>query len=350
MSDDEKERWKISYNSQTAQLTALRQSDPFWAETFVLAQRSALRRVDHAFSAFFARCKRGDKPGHPRFRAKRRYDSFGIGRVSVKKDRVHVPKLGHVKMNLYRPIGGKIKNATIRRDAVGKWWITFQCDVGKAPVKVIAQHIAPERVIGIDLGLTTLVTLSTGAAIENPRCARLAADQLARRQRKMARKQRRSENRERKRILVAKAHAHVTNQRLDYARQEAKKLLDCFDVIFYEDLSLRGLCRGWFSKSFADASWGTFLRHLISKAEEAGKHVVPVDAKQTSQLCSACGRLVKKKLSERMHRCICGLTIGRDHNAALNVLARGRRALELTVEVGVEGEASVSKAQKDKAC
>lgn len=348
LSDDEKKRWKISYITQCHQLTALRQEDPFWRGTPALAQRSALRRVERAFTAFFARCKRGEKPGHPRFRAKRRYDSFEIGRVSVKKDRVHIPKLGHVKMNLYRPIGGEIRNAAIHREATGKWWISFQCNVGDAPAKTPVGAITSERMVGIDLGLSELVTLSTGATIENPRYARGAAAQLARRQRKLASKQKCSKNRERKRILVAKAHAHVAHQRLDYAHQEAKRLLDRFDVIFYEDLNLRGLCRGWLSKSFADAAWGIFLRHLISKAEEAGKHVVPVDARLSSQLCSACGQLVEKTLSERIHRCVCGLTLGRDHNAALNVLARGRRALELTVEVGVEREAFVQgKAQHD---
>jgi len=329
MTRDEKKQRGISYSTQSAQLTALRQSDLIWRGAPVEVQRSALRRVDRAFAAFFARCGRGEKPGHPRFRSKRRYASFEIGRVNVSKDRVHVPKLGHVKMKLHRAIIGEIRNATIRHDATGKWWVSFQCDIGEAPTKVLAQDISPEGMVGIDLGLSELVTLSTGETIENPRCARRGAEQLTKRQRRLARKQKGSKNRERQRALVAEDHAHVANQRLDYARKEAKKLVDRFNVIFYENINLRGLCRGFLSKSFADAAWGLFLRCLASKAEEAGKHVVPTDARQTSQLCSACGQLVEKTLSERVHRCVCGLTLDRDHNAAINVLARGRRALEL---------------------
>jgi putative transposase len=322
-------RQSICYNDQTVQLTDLRAADPSFRSVPVEVQRSALRRLDHAFAAFFRRCRSGETPGFPRFRATRRYDSFAIGRVSVKNDRVHVPK-----MNLYRSIGGKIRNATIRRDASGKWWVIFQCDLGEVPMKIAVQNM-----VGIDLGLSSLATLSTGEKIQNPRFARRAEDQLARRQRDLARKQKRSKNRERARSLVAKAHAHVASQRLDHARKEARKLLDRFDAVAHEDLSLRALARGMLSKSFADASWGLLLRCLASKAEEAGKHVVPVDPRQTSQLCCRCGKIVPKDLSEREHRCICGLTIDRDHNAAINVLARGRRALELA-KVNVEREAS----------
>jgi putative transposase len=193
--------------------------------------------------------------------------------------------------------------------------------------------------VGIDLGLTTLATLSTGEKIPNHRFTKRSEDQLARRQRALARKQKRSKNREKARILVAKAHAHVANQRVDHARKEVDKLFDRFDAITYEDLSIQALSRGMFSKSFADASWGLFLRCIASKAEEAGKHAVPVDHRQTSQLCSRCGKIVPKDLSEREHRCICGLTIDRDHNAAINVLTRGWRVLELA-KVNVEREAS----------
>jgi putative transposase len=238
-------------------------------------------------------------------------------------------------MNLYRPIGGKIRNATIRRDATGKWWVSFACDLGETPTKIPTVR----TMVGIDLGLTTLATLSTGEKIPNYHFTKRSEDQLARRQRALARKQKRSKNREKARILVAKAHTHVANQRVDHARKEVDKLFDRFDAITYEDLSIQALSRGMFSKSFADASWGLFLRCIASKAEEAGKHAVPVDHRQTSQLCSRCGKIAPKDLSEREHRCICGLTIDRDHNAAINVLTRGWRVLELA-KVNVEREAS----------
>jgi putative transposase len=330
----------ITNYDQNVQLTDLRRSDPAWSIVPVEVHRSALRRLDRAYQAFFRRLKNGDKPGFPRFRAVHRYDSFEIGRVSLNNDRVRVPKIGLVKLNLYRPIEGTIRNATIRRDAVGKWWISFQCDVGEAPQKAPIKRVLDEdAIIGIDLGLTTLATLSTGEEIQNHRFTKRSADKLKKRQQSLARKKKGSKSRERAKALVAKAHAHVTNQRLDHCRKEAKKLVAKCDAIAHEDLNLRALSRGKLAKSFHDAACGLFLRCIASKAEEAGKHDVPVDHRQTSQLC-ICGRRVEKTLSERMHRCVCGLTIGRDHCSALIVKARGRRALELLMFSSVEGEAS----------
>jgi len=319
------QRKSITRFDQTAQLTELRGADPAWAAVPVEVQRSALRRVDLAFQAFFRRCRSGEVPGFPRFRSHRRYDSFALGTVKVKKDRVHIPKLGHVKMNLHRPITGTIKNAIVRRDACGKWWVTIQCDLGPAPPKV-----AITSSVGIDLGLEALATLSTGEKIENHRFLRRAEAELADRQRQLARAKKGSRNRERARILVAQSHAKIVNQRLDHARKEAKKIVDRFDLIAHEKLNVRGLARGMFAKSFCDASWGLLLRCLASKAEEAGKHLVPIDPRNTSKLCSRCDEIVDKTLADRTHDCPnCGLMIDRDHNAAINVLARGQRALEL---------------------
>lgn len=328
-------RTSITRFDQTTQLTELRGADPAWAAVPVEVQRSAIRYLDLAYQAFFRRLRVGETPGFPRFRQGRRYDSFAVGRVKIRKNRIHVPKLGHVKMNLYRPVGGAIRNATIRRDATGKWWISFQCDVGTTPEKIPIVR----SLVGIDLGLTTLAKLSTNEDVTNHRFAKRVEDQLARRQRKISRKQERSKNCDKARKLVAKAHTHVANQRLDHARKEAKRLIDCFDAVAYEDLSVYGLARGRFAKSFHDASWGIFLRCLVSKAEEAGKYALPVDYRKTTQQCCGCGKIVPKDLSEREHRCVCGLTIDRDLNSAKIVEARGWRALEL-MKVSVEREAS----------
>ena len=335
----------ITFFDQTADLTALRASDPEWSVVPAEVQRSALRRLNRAYEAFFRRVKRGEKPGFPRFRSVRRYNSFDISRATVKKDRVYIPKLGHVKMNLHRPIEGTIKNVTVKRDSTGKWWVSLQCDLGPAPEKCAIQSS-----VGIDLGLTTLAMRSDGQAIPNPRFGKRGADQLTKRQRKLAKKKKGSKNRQKAQILVAKAHAHVANQRLDHARKEAKKLYDEFDEVAYEDLSVQRLCRGQFSKSMHDAAWGIFLRCCASKAEYAGKHHTPKDHRQTSQRCSSCGARVKLTLAERVYRCSsCGLEIDRDHNAAINVrfarpgrsgADKGRVRHARAGPVGVERKAS----------
>lgn len=342
------QRRSCTHFDQTKDLTALRESEAAWSAVPVKVQRSALKRLDLACQAFFRRLKQGAKAGFPRFRSVKRYDSFGLDRVKVTKDRVHVPKLGHVKMNLHRPIEGTIRNATIKRDSSGKWWVSFQCDLGEAPTK---REI--ETRIGIDLGLKTLAMRSDGIEIPNHRYGQRAAAQLAKRQRALARKQKGSKNREKARILVAKTFAHVVNQRIDQARKEAARLYAEFNEVCYEDLSIQALAQGRFSKSMRDASWGQLLRCLASKAEYAGKHLTPKDPRNTSQRCSRCGRIASTKLtlSDRMFRCSsCGLKIDRDHNAAINVLSarpgrsgadQGRVCLMRTGPVGVEGKVSL---------
>lgn len=343
----------ITKYEQQVQLTELRLVDPVWRAVPALVQRSALERLDRAFQGFFARCKAGEaKAGFPRFRAVKRYASLSIHRGAwtekspvIQKGRLHVPKLGHVKLNLYRPIVGEVLQVSIWRDGADRWWTSIACDVGDAPAKVSVAHA-----VGIDLGLKDLVVLSNGdAPIPNPRFGQENAPKIARLNRALTRKTLGSKSREGARVSLAKAHAHVANQRLEYARAAAKKLFDRFDLIAHEDPRgmLVKLHRERFSKSFHDVAWGLILWCLTLKAEEAGRWLVPVDPRWTSQLCSGCGEVVPKKLSERTHRCgSCGLTIDRDQNAAINILTRGLRVLELA-QVG-EGEGSLMTTSTDQ--
>jgi putative transposase len=317
-------RKSVGYNAQTVELAALRAEDSEAAAVPSDVARSALRRLDRAFQAFFRRCRSGQAPGFPRFRGRDWYDSFSFRAVRVEGNLVHVPKLGPVRFHDYRPLEGIVQEVTIRRGA-GRWWVSFSCDLGDAPPKV-----AVRRATGIDLGLTTFATLSDGSEVPNPRYFRRGEDCLTRRQRVLARKCRGSRSRQRAKLLVAKAHEHTRNQRLDFSRKLAAELFDQYDLIAYEDLAIRAMIRGPLAKSIADAAWGTFIRCLTSRAESAGRHAVAVDPRGTSQVCSGCGSVVRKTLSERTHACSCGLRIGRDWNSALNVLALGRSAVGLT--------------------
>jgi putative transposase len=231
-----------------------------------------------------------------------------------------------VKFKLYRPLRGEVLDAIVRREN-DRWFICFQCDIGAAP-----QKITPINDVGLDVGLSSLATLSTGEAIENPRYFREAEAVLRRRQQALARKRSGSRSRQRAVKLVLKAHARIRNQRLDYARKVACGLIGRFDLIAFEDLNISGLAQTRLAKSIHDAGWRVLLHALACKAESAGKHAVAVDPRGTSQECSACGAKVQKDLSERVHRCACGCVLDRDHNAALNILARGRRAVSEAVE------------------
>ena len=315
-----KQRVSVDYNRQTTELTELRAQDASFRDVPVEVQRSALRRLHRAFQAFFRRVKAGEKPGYPRFRSRDRYQSFGLGRARVDGDRVHVPKLGAVKFRRYRDPMGEVLDVQVGRDA-DRWWLYVSCDLGAAPAKVPVRNA-----VGIDVGLSAFATLSDGTKVENPRFFRAGEDLLAKRQRALSTKRRGSNSRARAKRLVARAHLHVRNQRRDFAWKLAGELVRRYDLVAHEDLAVARMVHGNLAKSIHDAAWGLFLHALTCKAEEAGKWAVPVDPRGTSQRCSACGAVVGKDLSVRVHRCACGCVLDRDHNAALNVVALGRSA------------------------
>jgi putative transposase len=321
-----KQRVSVSRNDQYRELTELRAADPEWAAVPAWIARSALSRLERAFRAFFRRVKAGEKPGYPRFRSRDRYDSFDLGSSlpRVDGDRVSLPKLGPVRFRKYRELRGEVKVVTVRRTA-GRWYICFACDLGPAPVKVPVRSV-----VGIDLGLEAFATLSTGERVDNPRFFRKGEAMLAHRQQSLARKKRGSTSRQRAKLLVQRAHAHIRNQRLDFARKLAVSLFGRFDLVAYEDLQIRRMVHGNLAKSIHDAAWGMAIHAFDSKAEGAGKWSVPVDPRGTSQRCASCGAVVKKLLEEREHRCPCGFVTHRDHNASLNIEALGLSAVPLT--------------------
>lgn len=314
------QRMTVGYAYQCRDLTDLRKADSEYSAISVIAARSALRRLQKAYEAFFRRVKRGETPGHPRFKGTGWYDSFGIGRAKVEGKKVRIPKLGLVKFRLYRPLEGAIRDVTIKRTAK-RWWVCFAVELGEAPAK---RPVA--STIGIDLGLKSFVALSNGETIENPRHFAKAHEKLAAHQRVLAKKKRGSRNRIEAKRLVARTHEMIANSRLDFHRKLAARLFERFDLVAHEDLNIKGMSAGLFAKSVNDAAWGQFVRCLHLKAERAGAWAVPVDPRGTSQRCSKCGATVPKELKDRVHRCPCGHVADRDVNAAENVLALGMSA------------------------
>ena len=339
---ERRDAWRVARRSvsrldQQSELAQLRASDSSFAETPSDIQRSAIRKVEVAFDAFFRRCKSGQKPGYPRFRSRRRYDSFSFPLPRINGNSVIIPKLGQVRFHRYRPIEGVPKHVTVGRDAGGRWFVSFACDLGEALPKI------PVRTaVGIDLGLTTFATLSDGREVANPRWAREGAARIKRCQQAVARRRRGSESRGRARIAVARAHARVANQRKDFARKLACQLFRRYDLVAFEDLEVARMARGHFAKSISDAGWSVFLQALRDKAESAGRHAIAVDPRGTTQMCSGCGAPVPKGIGDRRHVCTCGVDLGRDHNAALNVLRLGRSLVETLMSGVVEAEGGLT--------
>ncbi len=312
--------------------------------------QDVLRRLDRAFQNFFRRCKHGETPGFPRFQGRNRYESFtypdGAGWKLTIEERgkkltgtLHLTKIGKAKVRLHRPLEGKIKTVTIKRE-VDEWYVTFSCEVEEPPKLPVSYED-----VGIDLGVTHLATLSNGEMIEHPRYYRKAQKVLEKRQQALARKKRGSHRREKARKAVAKAHRKIARQRKDFQHKTAKKLVKRYQVIVFEDIKTGNLTRkpkpkqdengayhpngasakGGLNKSILDAGWSQFVQVCTYKAACAGRPLIKVDPKFTSQVCSGCGQVRKKDLSERWHRCDCGTELDRDVNAAINILERGRR-------------------------
>jgi putative transposase len=323
---ERREAWKMERKSitrydQHAELTELRKDVNFrWISADI--QRDAINRVDRAFSAFFRRCRAAEKPGFPRFKSCRQYDSFTFGsnRPVVKDRSIRIPNLGDIRMRGGRPISGIAKTATVKRE--GKHWtVTVVCDIGPAP-----ERHAVSSLVGVDVGLTNLATLSDGTIIENPRWTRKYESRIAAESRKLALKQRRSKNRIRAREVLRRAHQRAADARKNYLHHVSKWLVTNYDLIAYEDLKISNMVRSNLAKSIKDAAWGQLIWQITYKAESAGKWAVPVNPRGTSQICSGCGVKVPKTLAERTHSCACGLVLDRDHNAGLNILALGMSA------------------------
>lgn len=310
----------ITAASQMAQLPEIKRLRPEYKEIGSQVLQDVLQRLDRAFRAFFRRARAGEKPGYPRFKSRRRYDSMTFKQAGWKLEgrRLTLQGIGTAKLFLSRPIEGRIKTVTLRRDRCGDWWVTFSCDgVPKRPL--------PEtgKAVGVDLGLASFLTTSEGEQIENPRHMRRAEADLRRTQRKVSKRKRGGSRRRKLAETLARKHRRVVDSRRDFHFKLARRLVERYDLVAIEDLNVRGLSRSALAKSVSDAAWGQFVAILAGKAEEAGRRLIVVDPHGTSQVCSGCGcePSERKTLAVRIHRCAeCGLILDRDHNAARNIL------------------------------
>jgi putative transposase len=285
-------------------------------------------RVDLAFKAFFRRVKAGElEVGYPRFKGFGRYDSitypqYGNG-VRLDGNTLILSKIGSLKVRVHRPVDGQIKTVTIRRSASGKWYASLSVETSPQP-------LAPDSsASGIDVGLSSFATLSNGEKIANPRFFREEEKELAKVQRKLSKAEKGTPERARRRKIVSRVHERVAARRNNFAHQESRKLVNRFGILAFEDLNTNGMLKNhYLAKSIADAAWKQFVEYATSKAEEAGRRVVLVDPRNTSNRCSRCGQKVEKDLSVRVHSCpVCGLVMDRDENAAINILTLGLQCL-----------------------
>jgi putative transposase len=329
----------VGYFTQKAYLPVWKKRHPELKEVYSQVLQDVAHRVHLAFDAFFDRVKKGEKPGFPRIKGARQYDSITYTQgknFKVSDSTIEFPKLGKVKAKLHRRPWGEVKNCTIRHSN-GKWFASL-CQ------EVEPEYLEPSSdAIGIDVGLKSFAALSNGEFIENPRFFRKDEKALAKAQRKLAKQiksasgqKRGSRERKKARKVVSRIHERIRNRRHDFCHQNARRIVNRFGVIAVEKLSVKNMLGNpCLAKSISDAAWSQFRCVLTSKAESAGREILAVNPAYTSQDCSGCGYRpdglegrTKKKLSDRWHHCPkCGLTLDRDTNAAVNILALGQQCL-----------------------
>lgn len=342
-------RHRVTFYSQDAQLKEIRADDHERYKRWSFScERAAVRRLDRAFQRFFDRVEAGQKPGYPRFKGRGWWDSIewpdrnGARWDSVphpKITRVYLKGIGHVRVHQHRPVKGRVKTITIKREG-SRWYVMLSCD------DVPAEPLAPANsAAGIDLGVASFLATSDSLHVPNPRYHAATAGRLAVAQRDLARKKRGSTRRKKAVAKVAGLHGKVRRQRLDHAHKTALVLVREYDLISYEDLKVKNMTarpkprpdgeggyepngaasKAGLNNSIHDAGWGIFLRVLSAKAESAGRQAIAVNPRHTSQRCAECGHVAAgNRVSQAVFRCLsCGHQAHADVNAARNILRAG---------------------------
>lgn len=282
-------------------------------------------RIDLAFKAFFRRVKAGEKPGYPRFRGAGWYDSFTYPQsgFNIGKDTITLSKIGTLKAVIHRSIERVPKTCCVKRTSTNKWFVSFAYQVEDTPLP------ESKEMVGIDVGLESFATLSTGESIPNPRFFRTDEKALAKAQRKMCKFEKGTPERNKARKVVSYIHERISNRRSNFAHQTSRHIVNQYGVIAVEDLSINLMVHNHcLAKSISDVAWGQFMADLTYKAENAGRKYIAVNPSYTSQDCSRCGHRQKMPLSDRAYNCpCCNLSINRDHNASLNILRLGLQSV-----------------------
>jgi putative transposase len=316
----------ISDAELSARLTVAKASpERAWlGEVSAVVLQQALADLAAAYRNFFASAtsrRKGPKVGPPRFRSRKdsrqaiRFTRNARFVVTV-GGKLRLPKIGDVPVRWSRPLPCSPSSVTVIKDPAGRYSASFVVDSEPGAMP------ETDPVIGIDLGLTHFAVLSDGTKIASPRFLRRAEKKLKRAQRALSRKQEGSQNRDKAKIKVARAHARVGDARRDFHHQLSTALIRENQAVAVEDLAVNGLARTRMAKSVHDAGWSAFVHMLEYKARLYGRRFYRIGRfEPTSQMCSACGgRDGPKPLHVRAWQCRgCGTWLDRDVNAAVNI-------------------------------
>lgn len=323
-------------------LKELKTEHSFLQDAYSQALQQSVRRLRKAFQNFFRRVKQGETPGYPKFRSRRNHrQSFDVPqffKVDFEKRRVYLPKIGWIKTIFHRKLTGIAKTCTIISTKSGTFFICIVAEDGKSlPTK---KRVTNKTSVGIDVGLTTYATLSTGEKVENPRFLQSSLKRVQCLHRRLSRKKKGSKNEEKARIRLAKCYERISNQRADFQHKLSTELIHENQGIIVESLNVSGMrTNRRLSKAISDAAWSSFLNMLRYKSDLHGVTLIEVGMfEPTTKICHKCGfKNDHLTLSDRKWTCPeCKTTHDRDINAALNIKMIGLKVHHTSGEPGDE--------------
>jgi putative transposase len=318
------EQRRISYVQSSAALTQWKTTDElaFLSEVSSVPLQQALRHLQAAFAAFFAK-----RAKYPRFKSRKKSRACAEYTRSAFKFRDGELTLAKMAEPLdivwSRPLpeGAAPSTVTVSRDTAGRWFVSILCR------DAIARPEPSDQAVGVDAGISSLVTLSTGEKVANPRHERRDRERLARAQKDLARRQKNSANRGKARRRVARIHARIADRRRDFLHKLSTRLVHENQVVVIEDLNVRNMVRNHsLARAISDAAWRELRTMLEYKADWYGRELVVIDRWfPSSKTCSQCGTVADElSLGMREWKCGgCGARHDRDVNAARNIVAAG---------------------------
>lgn len=322
------EQRRITHAETDRMLTGWkRDPDTGWlAEPSKGPLQAALRNLQSAFDKFWRKQNR-----YPKFKKKgktRDSATYFRGCFTFRDGKLKLAKQSEpldIRWSRPLPDGADPSQVNVSRDAAGRWFVSLLIESEVAP------YAPTDAAVGLDVGITTLVTLSTGEKIANPKHEKKDREKLARAQRQLSKKQKGSKNRDKARRKVARINARIVDRRRDHLHKLSTRLVRENQVIAIEDLSVRNMVKNHsLARAISDASWAQFRTMLEYKAEWYGREIIAIDRfYPSSKTCSACGMLQDSMpLNIREWTCPgCGEIHDRDVNAAKNVLAVGLAVL-----------------------
>lgn len=323
------------------QLTDLKVECDWLYESPTHALQHAISNLDNAFANFFK-----GRAKFPRFKSKKHKQSFHIpagAKVNFETGQVFLPKLKWVKLIVSRGFNGDIRNATVSKTSTGKYFVSILVETGQSiPAKAV---VLRDTTVGVDVGLKHFATLSDDSKIDNPKFLFHSLKRLRVAQRTMKRRFKKGANGrplpeqskgyQKQKIVVAKLHEKVANQRKDFLHKTSTAIVKQYDTIVMEDLNIKGMIQNrHLSRAIADVGWSMFEGFVRYKCEWQGKNFEQIGRfEPSSKICSTCGHHKGDlNLSEREWTCVkCETKHDRDINAAINIRNFG---LSKTFRVG----------------